>query len=50
MVTYPGGKTLKSFKSGLIVMGDLPRWKEYEKRSYCYRWPTHKEKGKAVSL
>jgi hypothetical protein len=30
MVTYPGGKTLKSFKSGLIVMGDLPRWKEYE--------------------
>jgi hypothetical protein len=50
MVTYLGGKILKSFKSGLIVIGELPRWKEYEKRSYCYRWPTHTEKEKVVSL
>jgi len=29
-------------------MGDLPRWKEYEKRSRCDGWPTHMEDGKNV--
>jgi hypothetical protein len=33
------GDLLKwKMKSGLIVMGDLPRWKE--KWSHCYGWPT----------
>jgi len=27
-------------------MGDLPRWKEYEKRSCCDGWSTQMEDGK----
>jgi len=29
-------------------MGDLPRWKEYEKRSRCDGWSTQMEDGKNV--
>ena len=32
-------------KCGLIVMGDLPRWKKYDEvRSHCHGWPTRMEK------
>ena len=31
-------------KNGLIMMGDLPRWKEYEVRSHCNGWPTQVNK------
>jgi len=27
-------------------MGDLPKWKEYKKRSCCDGWPTQMEDGK----
>jgi hypothetical protein len=62
-VTYPGGRceelfhcngwptqVEKNMKSGLVVIGDLPKWKEYEKWSHCYGWPTHKEKKRVLSL
>jgi len=51
-VTYPDGKKKNGLiimgdlpkwkmKSGLIVMGDLPKWKE--KWSHCYGWPTQRK-------
>jgi hypothetical protein len=36
----------KMCKKWYIVMGDLPRWKEYEKRSRCDGWSTQMEDGK----
>jgi hypothetical protein len=37
--------------NGLIVMGDLPRWKECGKRSHYDGWPTQMERiWSAVSL
>ena len=35
-MTCPGRK---SFQGGLIIMGDLPKWKKYEEWSHCYGWP-----------
>ena len=34
---------VEKWKNGLIMMGDLPRWKEYEMRSHCNGWPTQME-------
>jgi len=35
------------FRSGLIVMGDLSKWKNTKKGSHCDGWPTQlKKKGK----
>jgi hypothetical protein len=32
------------FRSGLIVMGDLPKWKNTKKGSQCDGWPTQVKK------
>jgi hypothetical protein len=34
----------KNTKSGHIVMGDLLRWKKCEKWSHCYGWPNQMKK------
>jgi len=36
------------FRSGLIVMSDLPKWKNTKKGSHCDGWPTQvkKKRGK----
>jgi len=44
-VTYPSGKNMKN---GLIMMGDLPKWKECEVRSHYNGWPTQVEDRKDV--
>ena len=35
----------KIWWSGLVVMGDLPKYKECELRSHCNGWPTQKNVG-----
>jgi len=42
-VTYPSGKNVKN---GLIMMGDLPKWKECEVQSHYNGWPTQMEDKK----
>ena len=52
LVSFFGWPTQKK-NGGLIVMGDLPRWKngKMEKRSYYDGWPTQMERmWNAVSL
>ena len=34
---------VEKWKNGLIMMGDLPGWKECEMRSHCNGWPTQME-------
>ena len=52
-VTYPSGKWWSHYdgwptqmNDGLIMMGDLPRWKECEVRSHYNGWPTQMEDRK----
>jgi hypothetical protein len=42
-VTYPEERM---WKNGLIMMGDLPKWKECEVRSHYNGWPTQMEDRK----
>jgi len=52
-VTYPSGKIQRFFRKDLIVMGDLPRWKNtkiFQKESHCNEWSIQVKKIRRKGL
>ena len=41
---------MEKWKNGLIMMGDLPKWKECEVQSRCNGWPTQNGKNMKCGL
>ena len=47
-MTYPSGKIRRFFRNDLIIMGDLPRWKNtkiFQKESHCNEWSIQVKKN-----